>query len=83
MSIEKIQRANSVVWRVRWRDAQGRAHTRAVGRKGDAEALDAELRRAKRIGGSALVSNSRETLADFSKVWWQRHAVPNLQRHTL
>ena len=83
MSIEKIQRANGVVWRVRWRDAQGRAHSRAVGRKGDAEALDAELRRAKRIGGSALVSNSREHWPTSQRSRRSRHAEPNLQRHTL
>jgi hypothetical protein len=56
---------------------------RVVGKKSDADALDAELKRAKRLGGSALIDNSRETLAEFAKVWWDRYAVPNLQRHTL
>ena len=83
MSVEKVQRANGAVWRVRWRDAQGRPHSRVVGKKGDADALDAELRRAKRLGASALIDNSRETLAEFAKAWWNRYAVPNLQQHTL
>ncbi len=83
MSIEKLKRANSVVWRVRWRDGQGRPRSRVVGRKTDAQALDADLKRAKRLGGTALAANSRETLAEFAQLWWRRHAVPNLQRHTL
>jgi hypothetical protein len=57
--------------------------SRVVGKKGDADALDAEVKRAKRLGGMALVNNSRETLDDFAKAWWNRYAVPNLQRHTL
>jgi integrase len=35
------------------------------------------------MGSSAAVQNSRETLEDFSNVWWNRHAAPNLQQHTL
>jgi integrase len=83
MSVEKIQRANGPVWRVRWRDEQGRARSRVVGRKADALALDNDLKRAKRLGGTAIVANHRETLAEFSKLWWARHAAPNLARHTL
>jgi integrase len=82
VSIERCS-ARPDVWRVRWRDAQGRPRSRVVGRKGDAQALDAELKRSKRLGGTALIDNSRETLAEFAKVWWQRYAVPNLQRHTI
>jgi integrase len=82
MSVEKIQRAGGPVWRVRWRDEQGRARSRVVGRKADATALDADLKRAKRLGGAAVVANHRETLAEFSKIWWGRHAAPNLARHT-
>lgn len=82
MSIEKVDRASGPVWRVRWRDAQGRPHSRVVGRKSDAQVLDAELTRAKRLGSAALIDNSRETLGEFARVWWHRYAVPNLQRHT-
>jgi len=60
------------VWRVRWRDEQGRARSRVVGRKADALALDNDLKRAKRLGGGAIVANHRETLAEFSKLWWAR-----------
>jgi integrase len=83
VSVEKVQRASGTVWRVRWRDAQGRPRSRVVGKKGDAQAIDAELKRAKRLGGTALATNSRETLAEFAELWWRRHAAPNLQRHTL
>jgi len=83
VSVEKVNRASGTVWRVRWRDAQGRPRSRVIGRQTDARALDAELKRSKRLGGTALIDNSRETLSEFAQVWWQRHAVPNLQRHTL
>jgi integrase len=39
-------------------------------------------RAAKRLGAGAPVNNNRETLAEFSKLWWARHAAPNLARHT-
>jgi integrase len=83
VSVEKVQRASGPVWRVRWRDPQGRARSRVVGKKTDAEALESELRRAKRLGASALATNSRETLAQFTELWWRRQAAPNLERNTL
>lgn len=83
MSVEKVQPATGAVWRVRWRDEHGRARSRVVGKKTDADALDAEAKRAKRLGGSALIHNSRETLAEFAKTWWNRYAIPNLQENTL
>ncbi len=82
MSVEKVQRAGGAVWRVRWRDEQGHPHSRVVGRKGDAQALDVELKRAKRLGGVAPIDPSRETMAAFARVWWTRYVVPNLARHT-
>ena len=83
MSVEKVQRASGTVWRVRWRDPQGRPHSRVAGKKADAQAIDAELKRSKRLGGTALAANSRQTLAEFAELWWRRHAAPNLERNTL
>lgn len=82
MSVERVNRAGGALWRVRWRDEQGRAHSRVVGRKGDAQAFDAELKRAKRLGAVAPIDTSRETVGEFAKVWWSRYVVPNLARHT-
>jgi len=82
VSIEKITRANGTVWRVCWRDDQGRPRSKVVGLKRDAVALDQDLKRAKRLGTAAPAGASRETLAEFSKLWWTRHATPNLARHT-
>ena len=82
MSIEKIERANGTVWRVRWRDAQG-AHAKVLGRKRDAEAFDAELRRMKRTGEIGLVAAGKQTLASFAEEWWKLYAEPNLMRSTL
>jgi hypothetical protein len=66
---------------VRWRDEQGRAHSQVVGRKADADTMDQELKRSKRLGALAPVATNQETVADFAKVWWARYVVPNLQRH--
>jgi len=83
VSVEKVKRASGTVWRVRWRDPQGRPRSKVVGKKADAAAMDTELKRSKRLGGTALAANSRETLAEFAQLWWRRHAAPNLERNTL
>jgi len=64
------------------RDGHEQAHSRVVGRKRDADALDQELRRAKRLGAAAPINTSSETLEEFAKLWWSRHVAPNLARHT-
>lgn len=82
MSVERAKRSGADVWRVRWRDEQGRARSRVVGRKRDADALDAELRRAKRLGDTTLLDNRNDTVSDLAQLWSRRHAVPNLERAT-
>jgi integrase len=68
---------------VRWRDEQGRARSKVVGRKRDAEAFEAEVVRRKRTGDLDLLTGGRETLADFAEEWWKLYAVPNLAARTL
>jgi ribosomal protein L15E len=59
MSIERIERKDgSVVWRVRWRQA-GQNRSKVLGRKRDAEAFDAELRRKRRTGELAALDAAR------------------------
>jgi integrase len=82
VSVERVRRNGGDVWRVRWRDEQGRQRSRVVGRKRDAEGLEVELRRAKRLGNAAVLANSNETVAELAQLWWRRHAVPNLERAT-
>ena len=82
MSIERIERDSGVVWRVRWRES-GRNRSKVLGRKRDAEAFDAELRRRKRTGEIALLDAGKETLAAFGEDWWQLYAEPNLAATTL
>src|SRR4051812_1868438 len=82
MSIERVERKSGVVWRVRWRDAAGRAHSKVVGRKRDAEAFDAEIVRRKRTGELALFGAGRQTLADFAEEWWRLYALQNLAMRT-
>jgi hypothetical protein len=53
-----------------------------MGRKADAETLDQELKRSKRLGALAPVATNHETVGEFAKVWWARYVVPNLARHT-
>lgn len=77
MSVERITRKNSeTVYRVRWRDQRGRNRSRVLGRKRDADAFDAEIRRRKRTGELALMDAGRETLDEYvSGTWAQAHAA--------
>lgn len=65
MSVERT----GTGWRVRWREA-GRNRARVVGRKRDAQALDAELRRRRRLGELALVDAGTETLNTYVVGTW-------------
>jgi integrase len=83
MSVERVGRKGGAVWRVRWRDEQGRARSKVVGRKRDADAFDAEVVRRKRTGDLDLLSGGRQTLADFAQEWWKLYAAPSLAARTL
>lgn len=82
MSVEPVARKNGRVWRVRWRDEQGQAHSKVLGIKKDAEFFDAEIKRRKRLGTLTELDCGTETLADFAQEWWRRYAVPNLALRT-
>jgi integrase len=83
MSVERVQRKNGeVVWRVRWRDARGRNRSRVLGRKRDAEAFDAELRRRKRTGELAALDAGRETLDEYVAETWSRAYAAHLAPRT-
>ena len=83
MSVERVERKDgSVVWRVRWRQA-GRNRSKVLGRRRDAEAFDAELRRRRRVGDLAALDAGKETLAEFGAEWWRLYAEPNLAPTTL
>jgi len=69
MSIERVERKDgSVVWRVHWCQA-GQNRSKVLGRKRDAEAFDAELRRKRRTGDLAALDAGKETLAEFGEEW--------------
>jgi hypothetical protein len=82
MSVERVERKGGVVWRVRWRDGSGQPHSRVAGRKRDAEALDADIKRRKRLGQLAQMDSGTQTLAEFAEEWWELHAKPNLSART-
>ena len=77
-----MERRDGVVWRVRWRDERGRNRSKVLGRKRDAEAFDAEIRRLKRTRELGRMDAGKELLAEFGEQWWQLHAAPNLARAT-
>lgn len=83
MSVEPIDRKSGRVWRVRWRDESGRARSRVLGRKQDAVAFDAEVKRRKRTGNLESLTQPSVTLAEFVEEWWTRYAKPNLAARTL
>jgi integrase len=78
MSIEKT---NGGEWRVRWRE-NGRNRSKVLGRKRDAEAFDAEVRRRKRTGEIATLDAGKQTVAEFAREWWTVYAEPNLAPKT-
>jgi integrase len=82
MSVERVERKTGVVWRVRWREG-GRNRSKVLGRKRDAEAFDAEVRRRQRTGALATLDAGRERLDEFAEEWWRVYAVPNLAASTL
>lgn len=82
MSIEKIQRAHGTVWRVRWREGN-KNRSRVVGRKADAVAFDAEIRRRKRVGELETFQHHMMTLDEFAKEWMEVYAKPTLALNTL
>lgn len=84
MSVEKVRyRDGSRAYRVRWRDASGRNRAKMIGRKRDAEAFDAEVKRLRRLGQLALVDAGQETLAEFGEEWLRNYGIPNLEPKTL
>ena len=79
MSVEKTASGH---WRVRWREA-GRERSRTVDRKRDAEHLDAEIKRMRRLGPLVELDSGTVTLLHFAETWWEaraRHLAPMTQR---
>jgi hypothetical protein len=84
MSVEQVARRDGTkVWRVRWRDEQGRNRSKTLGRKRDAEGFDAEIRRLRRLGELGIMDTGRVTLAEFGQEWLVAYAIPNLEPKTL
>lgn len=74
------------VWRVRWRDDQGREHSRTMAkgaRKDEAEAFERRVMTLKRGGDLPDLDRGRETVAEFAERWWLMYAEPNLAESTL
>lgn len=77
MSVERVKRSSGeVVWRVRWRDVAGRNRSKVLGRKRDADAFDAEIKRRRRTGELAAMDGGRETLDEYvTGTWSKAHAA--------
>jgi integrase len=84
MSVEQVARGDGTkVWRVRWRDEHGRNRSKTLGRKRDAEAFDAEIRRLRRVGELGIMDAGRISLAEFGQEWLVDYAVSNLEPKSL
>ena len=83
MSIERVERrSGEIVWRVRWRDAAGRNRSRVLGRKRDAEAFDAEVKRRRRKAELAALDAGRGTLDEYVAGTWSRAHAAHLRLRT-
>lgn len=85
MSVERVERQDGeVVYRVRWRDHQGRNRARVLGRRRDALAFEAEVKRRKRMGELAAMDAGRETLDQYVTGSWANahatHLAPRTRR---
>src|SRR5436190_9134216 len=69
------------VWRVRWREGS-RNRSRVLGRKRDAEAFDAEVKRRRRTGELAALDAGRETLDEYVAGTWSRAHAAHLRPRT-
>jgi len=79
VSVERVVRSNGeVVWRVRWREGQ-RNRSKVLGRKRDADAFDAEVRRRQRTGELRLIDGGKETLNEYVEQTWA-HATGRISR---
>ena len=82
MSVERVERKSGTVWRVRWRDANGRARSQVLGLKRDADAFDAEMKRRRRTGELAPMDRGRETLDEYVAGAWAKAHVAQLAPKT-
>ena len=82
MSIQRRQRKGGPVYRVQWRDEQGRQRSKTFTKKRDAEAFEAKVKLAKRQGELAGLDAGRQTLKAFSEEWWELHAETSLAPKT-
>jgi hypothetical protein len=83
VSVERrVNRSGEVVWRVRWREGT-RNLAKVLGRKADAVAFDAQIRRLARTGELGLIDGGRERLDDFAAEWMRAYGKPNLAPRTV
>jgi integrase len=77
-----MNRSGEVVWRVRWREGN-RNRSRVLGRKADAMAFDAEVRRRARTRELGTLDAGRERLDEFAAEWMRSYAKPTLASRTV
>jgi integrase len=83
LSIERYKRSGRKDgWKVRYRDASGRARSQTFDRKDDAETFELEVRRRRRLGTLADLDHGRQLINDFVAEWWRTYAQPNLAEST-
>jgi integrase len=85
MSVERVSRKSGVAWRVRWRDPGGRNRSRVLGRKEDAVAFEAEVKRRRRTGELSTLDAGRITLDEYVAGRWLHahaaHLAPKTRRN--
>jgi Phage integrase, N-terminal SAM-like domain len=83
VSVERrVLASGEVIWRVRWREGD-RNRSKVLGRKSDAVAFDAEVKRRARLGDLAALDGGRERLDEFAAEWMRAYGKPNLAPRTV
>ena len=82
MSIHRRSRKSGVVYRVQYRDSQGRQRSRTFTLKRDADTFEAKVKLAKRQGELAALDRGKQVFAEFAADWQRLYADTHLAPKT-
>jgi integrase len=70
VSTQRYETEDGTRWRVRWRDAHGKMHSRSFLTKRDAQGFDSDVK-ARKFRGDALPRPGKQTLRSAWDEWWR------------
>ena len=74
VSVQRYTVGNRAMWRVRWREPDGKMRSKSYPTKAQAEREDARIRAQKLLGHTPKAVQHRRTVAQAWDEWWQLEA---------